>query len=152
MNIDFKKILQEYSLENNVVIFDNSTKTAQEAADQIGVQIGQIGKSIIFKLNNEPILVITSGKNKVSIEKLEKLIGEGIEKADADFVYEKTGFSIGGVPPFGHKEKIKHIFLDKDLLNYQEIWCAAGTPFSVFKINSQRLIEIAQAKLADIKA
>jgi len=152
MNIDFKKILQEYSLENNVVIFDNSTKTAQEAADQIGVQIGQIGKSIIFKLNNEPILVITSGKNKVSIEKLEKLTGEGIEKADADFVYEKTGFSIGGVPPFGHKEKIKHIFLDKDLLNYQEIWCAAGTPFSVFKISSQRLIEIAQAKLADIKA
>ncbi|MFA5042258.1 MAG: YbaK/EbsC family protein [Candidatus Paceibacterota bacterium] len=152
MNIDFKKILQEYSLENNVVIFDNSTKTAQEAADQIGVQIGQIGKSIIFKLNNEPILVITSGKNKVSIEKLEKLIGERIEKADADFVYEKTGFSIGGVPPFGHKEKIKHIFLDKDLLNYQEIWCAAGTPFSVFKISSQRLIEIAQAKLADIKA
>ena len=152
MNIDFKKILQEYSLENNVIIFDNSTKTAQEAADQIGVQIGQIGKSIIFKLNNEPILVITSGKNKVSIEKLEKLIGEGIEKADADFVYEKTGFSIGGVPPFGHKEKIKHIFLDKDLLNYQEIWCAAGTPFSVFKISSQRLIEIAQAKLADIKA
>lgn len=152
MNIDFKKILQEYSLENNVVIFDNSTKTAQEAADQIGVQIGQIGKSIIFKLNNEPILVIASGKNKVSIEKLEKLIGEGIEKADADFVYEKTGFSIGGVPPFGHKEKIKHIFLDKDLLNYQEIWCAAGTPFSVFKISSQRLIEIAQAKLADIKA
>lgn len=152
MNIDFKKILQEYNLENNVVIFDNSTKTAQEAADQIGVQIGQIGKSIIFKLNNEPILVITSGKNKVSIEKLEKLIGEGIEKADADFVYEKTGFPIGGVPPFGHKEKIKHIFLDKDLLNYQEIWCAAGTPFSVFKISSQRLIEIAQAKLADIKA
>jgi len=151
MNIDFKKILEKYGLENNVVIFDNSTRTAQEAADQIGVEIGQIGKSIILKLNNEPIIVITSGKNKVSIEKLEKLIGERMEKADADFVYEKTGFSIGGVPPFGHKEKIKHIFLDKDLLNYQEIWCAAGTPFSVFKISPQRLIEITQAKLVDIK-
>lgn len=151
MNIDFKKILEEYGLENNVVIFDDSTKTAQEAADQIGVEIGKIGKSIIFRSNNEPIIVITSGKNKVSIEKLEKLIGERMEKADADFVYEKTGFSIGGVPPFGHKEKIKHIFLDKDLLNYQEIWCAAGTPFSVFKISPQRLIEITQAKLVDIK-
>ena len=151
MKIDFKKILQEYGLENNVVIFDNSTKTAQEAADQIGVEIGQIGKSIILKLNNEPVIVIVSGENKISIEKLEKLIGEIIEKADADFVYEKTGFSIGGVPPFGHKEKIKHIFLDEDLLNYQEIWCAAGTPFSVFKISSQRLIEITQAKLVNIK-
>ena len=151
MKIDFKKILQEYGLENNVVIFDNSTKTAQEAADQIGVEIGQIGKSIILKLNNEPVIVIVSGENKISIEKLEKLIGERIEKADADFVYEKTGFSIGGVPPFGHKEKIKHMFLDEDLLNYQEIWCAAGTPFSVFKISSQRLIEITQAKLVNIK-
>jgi len=151
MKIDFKKILQEYGLENNVVIFDNSTKTAQEAADQIGVEIGQIGKSIILKLNNEPVIVIVSGENKISIEKLEKLIGEIIEKADADFVYEKTGFSIGGVPPFGHKEKIKHMFLDEDLLNYQEIWCAAGTPFSVFKISSQRLIEITQAKLVNIK-
>lgn len=134
-----------------MVIFDDSTKTAQEAADQIGVEIGKIGKSIIFRSNNEPILVITSGKNKVSIEKLEKLIGEKIEKADADFVYKKTGFSIGGVPPFGHQERIKHIFLDEDLLNYQEIWCAAGTPFSVFKIGSRRLIEITQAKLVDIK-
>jgi len=151
MKIDFKKILQEYGLENNVVIFDNSTKTAQEAADQIGVEIGQIGKSIILKLNNEPVIVIVSGENKISIEKLEKLIGERIEKADADFVYEKTGFSIGGVPPFGHKEKIKHIFLDEDLLNYQEIWCAAGTPFSVFKISPQRLIKITQAKLVNIK-
>jgi len=151
MKIDFKKILQEYGLENNVVIFDNSTKTAQEAADQIGVEIGQIGKSIILKLNNEPVIVIVSGENKISIEKLEKLIGEIIEKADADFVYEKTGFSIGGVPPFGHKEKIKHIFLDEDLLNYQEIWCAAGTPFSVFKISPQRLIKITQAKLVNIK-
>jgi len=151
MKIDFKKILQEYGLENNVVIFDNSTKTAQEAADQIGVEIGQIGKSIILKLNSEPVIVIVSGENKISIEKLEKLIGEIIEKADADFVYEKTGFSIGGVPPFGHKEKIKHIFLDEDLLNYQEIWCAAGTPFSVFKISPQRLIKITQAKLVNIK-
>ena len=151
MKIDFKKILQEYGLENNVVIFDNSTKTAQEAADQIGAEIGQIGKSIILKLNNEPVIVIVSGENKISIEKLEKLIGEIIEKADADFVYEKTGFSIGGVPPFGHKEKIKHIFLDEDLLNYQEIWCAAGTPFSVFKISPQRLIKITQAKLVNIK-
>ena len=81
MKIDFKKILQEYGLENNVVIFDNSTKTAQEAADQIGVEIGQIGKSIILKLNNEPVIVIVSGENKISIEKLEKLIGEIIEKA-----------------------------------------------------------------------
>jgi len=76
---------------------------------------------------------------------------EDIKKADADFVYEKTGFPIGGVAPFGHKIPIEHIFIDRDLMQFETIWCAGGTPHAVFEITPQKLIEITHAKIADIK-
>jgi len=147
----FLEKLKQLGIQIDIKEFNVSTKTAEEAAKAIGCEINQIAKSIVFDALGEPVLVILSGGNRVNEENISSYLLKPIKKADADFVYEKTGFSIGGVPPFGHKEKIKHIFLDEDLLNYQEIWCAAGAPFSVFKISPQRLIEITQAKLVDIK-
>lgn len=160
----FIKLADKLGLE--IKIFSQTTRTSQDAANQVGCQLGQIAKSLIFKRsvsNSEsPVLVIVSGANRVSIKKLQALFNSikpasesfsvcVIEKADADFVYQSTGFPIGGVPPFGHKNKIPYVFFDKDLLQYDEVWCAAGTPFSVFKIAPGKLAEIADAQIVDIK-
>ena len=98
--------------------------------------MGQIVKSLIFKgkKTQQPILVATSGANRVNEKKIATLISEPLAKSDADFVREKTGFAIGGIPPVGHVQQIR-IFIDEDLLQYNEIWAAAGTPFAVFQLN-----------------
>ena len=95
--------------------------------------------------------MITSGPNKVSQKKLEALIDGKIEKADADFVYEKTGFPIGGVPAFCHKTPMKHIFIDEDLVKFEKVWSAAGTPHAIFEIPTKDLTELSGAKITDIK-
>ena len=127
--------LNAFGLPCQVVELPDSTRSAQEAAQAIGCQVGQIVKSLIFKgkQSNKPILVLASGSNRVNEKKLKKLVAEPVKKADADFVREKTGFVIGGVPPVGHREQLK-TFLDEDLLQYEEIWAAAGTPHAVFKL------------------
>lgn len=125
----------EYLSKNNYEFkkFSKSTRTSKEAADAIGCDVAQIGKSIIFKGENseKPYLVIASGKNRINEAEISKIVGEPIKKGDAEFVKEKTGYIIGGVPPFGH---------DEDLFDYKEIWCAGGTPFSVFKISPEEKI------------
>src|SRR5262249_41508909 len=121
-----------------VVEFSETTRSAADAAAAIGCKVEQIAKSLIFraKPSNRPVLVIASGPNRVN-EKLvaqqlaERGLGEGLARADADFVREKTGFAIGGVPPIGHLTS-PIIFIDRDLLSLPEIWAAAGTPFAVF--------------------
>lgn len=138
----FQQYLKDRGLE--VKIFPENTATAAEAAAAIGCDVAQIAKSLIFKKKTgEPVLVICSGKNRVNTEKL------GLEKADADFCLEHTGFTIGGIPPFGHKEKIETL-IDEDLKNYDPIWAAAGTIRSVFKINFQELLEKSRAKIMAI--
>ena len=150
MTETFLEMAQKFGLE--IKTFSETTRTSQDAADAVGCELGQIGKSIIFKSSaGQPVLVIISGLNRVDINKLGQLIGEQIEKADADFVYEATGYPIGGVTPFGHKTAIQHIFIDNDLLQYKTIWCAGGTPHTVFEIAPQKLIEAAKAKVTDIK-
>jgi prolyl-tRNA editing enzyme YbaK/EbsC (Cys-tRNA(Pro) deacylase) len=175
-----QNILKEQGIETEVFVFSETTRTSQDAADQVGCQLGQIAKSIIFRLKaqnsdvkaeEETVLAITSGPNRVSGEKLLKEIAKQkveesagrdtdysqilknlrIEKADADFVYEKAGFPIGGVPPFGHKNPIKYIFIDEDLMQYETIWCAAGTPFSVFEIIPKQLVGITNGVVSDIR-
>lgn len=135
-----------------VVELAASTRTAIEAAEAVGCQLGQIAKSLIFKTKKtgRPILVIASGKNRVDEEKLSQLVGEKIEKADADFVLQVTGFAIGGVPPFAHRQKIE-TFVDKDLLSYREIWAAAGTPHAVFKLKPEDLAKITAGRVVEIK-
>jgi prolyl-tRNA editing enzyme YbaK/EbsC (Cys-tRNA(Pro) deacylase) len=118
-----------------VVEMPASTRTAKEAAGAIGCAVGQIAKSLVFKARRtqRPVLVIVSGPNRVNEGALGQLLGEPIDKADADFVRQRTGFAIGGVPPLGHPEPMI-TFLDEDLRQHQEIWAAAGSPTAVFRL------------------
>ena len=144
--------LNEFGVELNVVQLSASTRTAQEAADAVGCTLGQIAKSLVFKdkTSQKPILIIASGMNRVNEKVVEELINEKLQKSDADFVLEQTGFSIGGVPPLGHKNPIP-IYIDQDLMQYEEIWAAAGTPNAVFKLTPKILIEITKGNIIRIK-
>jgi prolyl-tRNA editing enzyme YbaK/EbsC (Cys-tRNA(Pro) deacylase) len=114
--------------------FPEGTRTAQDAAAAIGCSVGQIVKSLVFVRGEEPVLVLCSGANTVDAERL------GLAKADADLVRRATGFAIGGVPPYGHPGRLETL-VDEDLLAYDEIWAAAGTPRSVFPLTPPELLE-----------
>jgi prolyl-tRNA editing enzyme YbaK/EbsC (Cys-tRNA(Pro) deacylase) len=138
-----QQALDAIGLRLEVVELPDSTRTSVEAAQAVGCQVGQIAKSIIFKAltSNRPILVIASGPNRVNEKAIGELIGEPIGKADADFVRQRTGFVIGGVPPVGHSERLE-TFIDQDLLQYPEIWAAAGTPHAVFRLMPDDLVRM----------
>ena len=138
-----QRALQAIGLKLEVVELPASTRTSQEAAQAIGCQVGQIAKSIVFRAgtSQRPVLVIASGPNRVNERVIEELIGEPIGKADADFVRQKTGFVIGGVPPVGHVEHLQ-TFIDQDLLQYADIWAAAGTPHAVFHLTPHELLRM----------
>ena len=140
----------EFSLE--VIELPDSTRTAVEAAQAIGCQVGQIVKSLIFKSkrSQRPILVLASGPNRVDERKIESLIGEPLGNANAEFVRQKTGFAIGGVPPVGHRNKLA-TYIDEDLLLFENVWAAAGTPFAVFQIQSSDLAKITTGQVVDVK-
>ena len=121
-------------------VLRDSTRTAQEAADQVGCLLGAICKSLIFRSGDDMVLVITSGSNRVDVEHVGKGMGIVLTKADADFVREKTGFAIGGVAPWGY-ERPKYVVLDQDLEQYSELWAAAGNPHAVFPTNFMELKE-----------
>ena len=125
-----------------------STRTAVEAADAVGCQLGQIVKSLVFKAkrSGKPVLVLTSGANRVNEKRIEDLIGEPLGKADADFVRESTGFAIGGVPPIGHV-RVLETYIDQDLLQYEAVWAAAGTPHALFKLNPKDLARMTDGKV-----
>lgn len=129
----------------------DSTRTAADAAQAIGCKIGQIVKSLVFRgeTSNKPILILASGPNRVNEAKIAELIGESIIKADPEFVRTNTGFSIGGVPPIGHKIALTPI-IDADLLAFAEIWAAAGSPFAVFRTTPDQLIEMSQGSVGNI--
>jgi len=135
-----------------VIELPDSTHTAIDAANALSCQVAQIAKSIIFKTknSNQPILVITSGANRVNEDKIVEYISEPIEKANADFVLEKTGFVIGGVPPLGHINSIK-TFIDQDLMQHHEIWAAAGSSRAVFKLKPQDLSKMTNGQTVSIK-
>ena len=129
----------------------SSTRTAQEAADSIGCAIAQIAKSLVFreKETNLPILVIASGSNRVNLAKIEKETGLKLGKADGNYVKERVGYAIGGVPPVGHNEPLETI-LDQDLKNYEVIWAAAGTPFAVFQLKPADLKPLTNGSWIDL--
>jgi prolyl-tRNA editing enzyme YbaK/EbsC (Cys-tRNA(Pro) deacylase) len=145
-------VLNELRFELNVVELSDSTRTAQEAADTIGCTVSQIAKSLIFKgkTSQKPILIIASGTNRVNEKAIKEHIGENIGKADANFVLEHTGFAIGGIPPMGHKNLITTL-IDEDLMQYDEIWAAAGTPNAVFKLTPKILVELTKGSIIRIK-
>jgi prolyl-tRNA editing enzyme YbaK/EbsC (Cys-tRNA(Pro) deacylase) len=132
---------RELGLEIEPRSFPEGTRTAQEAADAIGVELGQIVKSLIFGVDGEMVLAYVSGANRLD----EKLLaaaagGTRCERVDADAVRKATGFPIGGVPPFGHTTQLR-VFIDPDLLQFDEVWAAAGTWNDVFGIEPHRLVE-----------
>ena len=129
-----------------------STRTAQEAADRAGCELGQIVKSLIFKgkTSQKPILVLTSGVNRVDEKRISEYAGESIGRADADFVRAVTGFAIGGVPPLGHAQKME-TYIDEDFLQYQTVWAAAGTPNAIFELATDALQTITTGKVARVK-
>ncbi|HEY5575762.1 MAG TPA: YbaK/EbsC family protein [Clostridiaceae bacterium] len=144
--------LNEHNLELRVVELPGSTRTSQEAADTIGCEVSQIAKSIIFKgkESETPILVIASGENRISERKLKSVVGEKVEKPDAEFVLEETGYVIGGIPPVGHKNDIV-TYIDEDLMDHKVIWAAAGTPNALFSLTPQELLEITNGEIIDVK-
>jgi len=136
----------------------SSTRTAQDAANSIGCELSQIVKSLLFcSQTKHPILVLTSGSNRVDTQKIANLVGESVAKADADFTRRVTGFAIGGIPPlrdhpYGGNPSISHVFIDEDLLKFTSCWAAAGTPNAVFCLTTNDLITLSGGKVVDIKS
>ncbi len=135
--------LEAQGVQLNVVELSQSTRTAAEAAAAIGCTVAQIAKSLVFRgtQTDQPVLVIASGTNRVDEHKVAALVGEPITKADAAFVRTHTGFAIGGVAPVGHPQPLRTL-LDQDLLQYDQLWAAAGTPHAVFPITPSELVQI----------
>jgi prolyl-tRNA editing enzyme YbaK/EbsC (Cys-tRNA(Pro) deacylase) len=147
-----QEALTALGLPCQVVELPASTRTAQEAAQAIGCTVAQIVKSLIFRgtRTEKPILVLASGVNRVNEKRLSEMTGEPIGKADADFVRQHTGFAIGGVPPVGYPTPIE-TYIDADLLQYQEIWAAAGTPRAVFRLIPQDLQKMNHGSIVSIQ-
>ncbi|MGI5835136.1 MAG: YbaK/EbsC family protein [Chloroflexota bacterium] len=129
-----------------------TTRSAFEAAQAVGCEIGQIAKSLVFrgKRSGKPYLVIASGANRVNEKRFGELVSEPIERPDADFVRQNTGFTIGGVPPVGHTKKLE-TFIDEDLVGYPEIWAAAGNPNAVFRLNPADLPKMTGGRVIRVK-
>ena len=148
----FTTAARALGLDPDVVTFPQDTRTAQQAADALGCELGQIVKSLIFKAGDELILVLTSGVNRVDETKAAPLFGvESLGKADAAGAREATGFAIGGIPPCGHPQPLRSI-VDQDLLGWETIWAAAGAPDAVFELTPQQLVDVTGAAGADIAA
>jgi prolyl-tRNA editing enzyme YbaK/EbsC (Cys-tRNA(Pro) deacylase) len=147
-----QEVLKVLGLELQVVELQETTRTSADAARAVGCEVGQIAKSLVFRgqRTQRPILVIASGSNRVNEKRVGELISEPLGKADADFVRQKTGFVIGGVPPVGHAEKLE-VFIDEDLLRYSEIWAAAGTPNAVFRLTPSDLVRMTEGRVIGIK-
>ena len=144
--------LKTYGLSCQVLEMKETTRSAMDAAQAVGCQVGQIVKSLVFmgKKTKKPILVVASGANRVNIKRLGKILSEPIKMADPDFVRAKTGFAIGGVPPLGHSQPLE-IFIDEDLLKFKEIWAAAGTPYALFKLSPDDLKKITDGQVISVK-
>ncbi len=142
---------KEVNLNIEILNLDVSTKTSQEAADAVNCDIKQIAKSIVFfeSSKNKLVQIFVSGPNRVNLEAFQNQTNLKIEKADADYVRESTGFAIGGVAPLGHKNKPLYFF-DNTLVEFDELWCAAGTPSSLFKLKTEDLLKVTQAKIINI--
>ena len=130
--------------------FSNATRTAQQAANTLGVPVGAIVKSLCFVADGEPVMVLVSGSNRADLHKVRQALGAvTVTRADAETVRAATGFAIGGVPPVAHARPLR-IVLDRDLEQYAELWAAAGTPHSVFRLDPARLVALTGGVWADV--
>jgi prolyl-tRNA editing enzyme YbaK/EbsC (Cys-tRNA(Pro) deacylase) len=144
------RALQDQGHPHSPVMLDDAARTAQQAADALGIHVGQIAKSIIFrrKSDDAAVLVITSGDRRVDEKKVDAIVGK-TGRADAEFVKAKTGFSIGGVSPIAHVQAPVTL-IDRELFRFEEIWAAAGHPHGVFKLRPADLEKLTGAPVADV--
>ncbi|MCR8957223.1 YbaK/EbsC family protein [Variovorax sp. S2] len=144
------RVLQDAGHPHLPRMLDDACRTAQQAADALGILVGQIAKSIIFrrKSDDAAVLVITSGDKRVDEKKVDALIGK-TGRADAEFVKARTGFTIGGVSPVGHVTK-PVVLIDRELFRFEEIWAAAGHPHAVFQLRPHDLEKLTGAPVADV--
>ena len=135
-----------------VIEHAESTRTAEEAAERVGCEVGQIVKSLIFqgKSSGKAILILTSGANRVDVKRIKAHAKEKIGRAEPAFVRECTGYAIGGIPPLGHMNPIE-TYVDVDLLRFEEIWAAAGTPNAISKMHPSDLEKMTDGKLIQVK-
>jgi prolyl-tRNA editing enzyme YbaK/EbsC (Cys-tRNA(Pro) deacylase) len=143
-------VLQQAGHPHLPVMLDDAARTAQQAADALGIVVGQIAKSIVFRRKSDDVavLVVTSGDKRVDEKKVEAQLG-ALGRADAAFVKAKTGFSIGGVPPLAHATASVTL-IDRELFRFKEIWAAAGHPHAVFRLSPADLVALTGAPLVDV--
>lgn len=144
------RALEELGIKVNIVQFPKSTRTAEEAAEAVGTAVGHIVKSLVFMAEGEPVLLLVSGANRVSLEKVCRIVGRPVERADAETVRRVTGFAIGGVPPVGHNRQLLTL-IDEDLMHYETVWAAAGTPNAVFPVSPHELVRATGGKVIDLR-
>ncbi len=147
-----QKALIELGYTGQVIEHEGSTRTAIEAAEVAGCELGQIVKSLVFRLQpvNETVLVLVSGPNRVHEKRLGRLLGGTLERADADYVHQVSGYAIGGVPPVGLKNPLK-TYIDEDLLQFPTVWAAAGTSNAVFEVDPRELVRMSSGQLVNVK-
>jgi prolyl-tRNA editing enzyme YbaK/EbsC (Cys-tRNA(Pro) deacylase) len=145
--------LERAGFSNRVIELPDSARTAAEAAAAVGCDVGQIVKSLLFeaKPSGRAVLVAASGRHRVDEHKVSAVIGERIARASADFVRERTGFAIGGVPPIAHAHPVVAV-VDEALLGYDRIWAAAGHPHAVFELTPAELVRMTGGAVAQIAA
>ncbi len=139
-------------LDIEIVEMAASTRTAEDAADACGCAVGQIVKSLVFRGadTGTPVLLLVSGANRVDEKRVAATIGERLKRPDAAFVRDVTGFAIGGIPPLAHDNPIA-TYIDRDLLDFEIVWAAAGTPNSVFPVAPEALRAAAEATVIDVR-
>jgi prolyl-tRNA editing enzyme YbaK/EbsC (Cys-tRNA(Pro) deacylase) len=137
----------------NVTVIErtDSTRTAEEAAAACGCAVGQIIKSLVFRgaTSGKPYLMLVSGSNRLNEDGVEGVLGESLARPDAAYVREVTGYAIGGIPPLGHASPMQ-VFIDEDLLRYDVVWAAAGTPRAVFAVAPGALADATRAKVIKV--
>jgi Cys-tRNA(Pro) deacylase len=143
--------LREAGIESEVVRTPESARTAEQAAATLGTSVSQIVKSLVFLCDGAPVIALVSGSNRLDTKALGALAGGRIERADAAAVRGATGYAIGGIPPIGHPSAIP-TWIDRDLLAYDVVWAAAGTPDTVFPVAPEALVRASSGVVADIKS
>jgi prolyl-tRNA editing enzyme YbaK/EbsC (Cys-tRNA(Pro) deacylase) len=147
----FMEAARGSGLEPEIRRFPEGTKTAEAAARAVGCGIGQIVKSLVFMADGTPLLALTSGANRADPHRLASLVaGAQVRRADPEEARTATGFAIGGTPPFGYPGPVT-VLMDRDLLGYDRLWAAAGTPDAVFPITPAELLRVTGAKVVDLK-
>ena len=146
----FESWLASSEIAVSVREFPQGTRTAVDAARAVGCEVGQIVKSLVFVAGGRPVVALVSGANRLDENRLAEVAGTPVVKADAETARAATGYAIGGVPPFGHASAVP-VFMDRDLLSHTVVWAAAGRPDSVFEIAPERLRELSQAVVTDLK-